>query len=106
MIDAPEVRLELGAEVGLVAGLDRRDVRVAGVVDHDVEAAEAFHAGVDRGLDGVGVGHVERERKYPVAVPFGEPGELLGPAAPWPRRDRPPPGPLGRERARGRAMSR
>jgi hypothetical protein len=78
VVDAPEVGLELGAEVVLAARLDRRDVRVPGVVDDDVETAEAGHAGADRGTHGVGVGHVERERQHPVAVPSGERGEMRG----------------------------
>ena len=40
VVDAPEVGLELGAEVRVGGGLDGRHVRVAGVVDDHVEAAE------------------------------------------------------------------
>jgi hypothetical protein len=40
VIDAPEVGLELGAEVLVVGGLDRRDVGVADLINDDVQAAE------------------------------------------------------------------
>jgi len=80
VVHAPEVGLELGLEVVLVAGLDRGDVRVAGVVDHDIEAAEALHRSADRGAHGAGVGYVEGERQYLAAVIPGEVAELLGAA--------------------------
>ena len=78
--DAEEVGVDLGAEVVGVDVLDRGEVRVAGVVDDDVDAAEALAAGGDRGLRGGGVGDVEGEGEDLVGVGGDEVVELLGPA--------------------------
>jgi hypothetical protein len=48
VVDAPEVGLELGAEILVVGGLDGRDVGIAGVVDDDVQAAEVVAGIRDR----------------------------------------------------------
>jgi hypothetical protein len=48
VIDAPEVRLELAAEVLLARCLDRGDVRVAGVVDDDVHPPEPPQCSLER----------------------------------------------------------
>jgi hypothetical protein len=57
----------------------KSSIELAGVVDHDVEAAE----GVDRGADGgVGlrtIGHVERDRAHRLRVALDQIGELLWP---------------------------
>ena len=75
---APEVGLDLGAEVLLGKVLDRVDVRVARVVDDDVEPAEGLvgrpHGGIGLGA----VGDVERERLDTPGVALRELGELLG----------------------------
>jgi hypothetical protein len=69
---AEEVRLQLVADVGLAQLLDEAEVAVAGVVDDDVEPAEALV----RLLDGcdvrVAVGDVEGDRQQPVAVGLDE----------------------------------
>ena len=46
---AEEVRLELGAELGLAELLDHPEVAVAGVVDDDVEPAEVVVRPADGG---------------------------------------------------------
>jgi hypothetical protein len=48
VIDAPEVRLELTAEVLLARCLDRGDVRVASVVDDDINPPEPPHRSLER----------------------------------------------------------
>ena len=58
--------------------LDRGEVGVAGVVDDDVEAAEALAPGGDRGLGGGRVGDVEGEGEDPVGVGGDEVVERLG----------------------------
>jgi hypothetical protein len=60
VVDAPEIRLELGPEVLVIAGLDGRHVGVPGVVDHDVETPEPFPGGRDRHRRGGCVGDIER----------------------------------------------
>ena len=81
VVDAPEVGLELGAEVLVVAGLDGRDVGVAGVVDDHVEAAEPLARLGDRRAGArLGVGDVESDGLDASAVLGDEVVELLGPA--------------------------
>ena len=48
--DAEEVGVDLPAEILERDVLDGREIRVAGVVDDDVDPAEALHAGGDRRL--------------------------------------------------------
>ena len=56
---AEHVRLDLGARVGLGQLLDEAELAVAGVVHHDVEAAEVVVGLLDGGEVGVVVGDVE-----------------------------------------------
>ena len=79
VVDAPEVRLELGAEIGVVRRLDGRHVGVAGVVDDHVDPAEAVAGGGQRLPCLGGIGHVEAEREEAVAVALDELVELLRP---------------------------
>jgi hypothetical protein len=75
---APEVRLDLRAEVLVGEVLDRVDVRVARVVDEHVEAPESVDGGLDRGIGLRAVGHVEGDGARPVGKPVDEIGELVG----------------------------
>jgi hypothetical protein len=74
---APEVSLDLGAEVVLREVLDGVDVGIAGVVDENVQPAE----GVGRCLDRLGglpaVGHVKSNRPGAPGVPLDEILELV-----------------------------
>ena len=80
VVDAPEVGLELGAEVVVVDGLDRRDVGVARVVDDHVDTPEAGDA-PPRSPHGLRrVGDVERERQHAVAVLGDQASRLFGAA--------------------------
>ena len=58
--DAPEVGLDLGAEVVLREVLDRVDVGIAGVVDENVQPAEGAGRCLDRRGRLRAVGHVRR----------------------------------------------
>ena len=59
---AEEVRLEQGADLGVVAFFDRGAITVAGVVDQDVDAAEPLLGLLHGGGDLVGMGDVKRDR--------------------------------------------
>ena len=67
-----EVRLELAADVGLAHLLDEAEVAVAGVVDDDVEPAEAIVRLLHGGEVRVAVGDVEGDRQDRVAVGLDE----------------------------------
>jgi hypothetical protein len=69
---APKVRLQLRADLVLRQLLDHAEVAVAGVVDDDVEPAEAGRRGLDGGEAGRAVGDVQGEREHGVAVTLGE----------------------------------
>src|SRR3954469_7357602 len=75
--DAPEVGLDLGAEVVLREVLDGVDVRIAGVVDENVQPAE----GVGRCLDRRGclraVGHVKSNGPGAAGVALDEIPKLV-----------------------------
>jgi hypothetical protein len=74
-----DIDIEAFIEVRL-RDLGRRLVAVtrAGVVDHDVEAAELFFRGADEGLPGRGVGHGASDGRDVVRRVGG--GEVLGEA--------------------------
>jgi hypothetical protein len=93
---AEDVDVELGAPLRERDLFDGPVLRIAGVVDEDVEAAGAGEHRPDRRGDGRGVGHVEGQRRKAVpveprevvflagggenAVPPGGQGERRGPA--------------------------
>ncbi len=56
---AEEIGLHLGAEFGIGSFLDCADDAVAGIVDDNVDAAEAADRGRDRLLSIAGDGHIE-----------------------------------------------
>jgi len=78
VIDAPEVGLELGAEVLVVGGLDRRDVGVADVINDDVQAAEVAAGVRDRRTRGLGAGDVQADRLDALAVLGDEVASVTG----------------------------
>jgi hypothetical protein len=75
--DAEEVCLHLRAEVVLTHVLDRVDVRVTGIVDDDVEAAEGGSGNGNGCARGRGIGHVEGRCAHPLAVPRDEIVEIF-----------------------------
>ena len=66
--EAEEIGVEHRAHVGVVAFLDRREIAVAGVVDEDIDAAEASLGRLDRGVDLLLLVDVEREREAVLVV--------------------------------------
>ena len=66
--EAKHIGLEHRPDVGVVAFLDRREIAIAGVVDEDVDAAEAPPGGLDGGFDLGLLLDVEFERQRPLAV--------------------------------------
>ena len=78
VVHAPEIGLELGPKIGLVARLDGCDVRVPRVVDDDVKPAETPGTRRDRGTDRSAVGDIEGERQHAVAVLLRDLGKLSG----------------------------
>src|SRR6185437_13777891 len=76
--DAEQVGVDLCAEVVERDVLDRREVGVAGIVDHDVDPAERLDACLHRGRGGCGVGDVEGDREDPVPVAVGQVGQADG----------------------------
>src|SRR5260370_18571275 len=70
--DAPQVRLDLCAEVLWIGVLDGVDVRVAGRVHHYIQAAEPPGHRLDGGLGRAGIGNVEGDSTEAAAVGFGE----------------------------------
>ncbi len=78
---AEEVDVERGAGLLLAELLDGAEPHRPGVVDDDVEPAEAGDRLLDRGEDGGAVGDVGGQRQHAVAaVLVGEPVELVGAA--------------------------
>jgi antitoxin VapB len=61
--EAEEIGVEHRAHVGVVAFFDGREIAVAGVVDEDVDAAEAGLGRLDRCVDLILLVNIERERK-------------------------------------------
>ena len=80
VVDAPEVGLELAAEILLRCRLDRRHVGVARVVDDHVDAAEVLARLVQGVDDEGGIDDVERQREDAVSESGDQLVELLGPA--------------------------
>jgi hypothetical protein len=78
VLDLHRAAAPVGAEVGGVDGLQRRDVGVPGVVYYHVQTAEGVHGGLDRVPGGAGAGHVEGDRADQVAVLADEVLELAG----------------------------
>ena len=74
--EAKEIGLEHGAHVGVVAFLDRGEIAVAGVIDEDVDAAEASLGGFDRGVDLILLVDVESEHEAVLLVPGDNVGDL------------------------------
>ena len=66
--EAEEIGVEHRAHFGVVAFLDGREIAVAGVVDEDVDAAEAGLGRLDRGVDLILLVDVEGERKAVLVV--------------------------------------
>ena len=58
--------------------LDRRQVGVAGVVDHDVQPAEGRHRRLHRPLRRLRVGDVQRDREHPLPVPLHQVASCSG----------------------------
>ena len=75
--DAEQVGVDLRPEVRQRDVLDRREVGVAGVVDHDVEAAERLGSRGHRRRGAGGVGDVERHREDPGAVAVCQVGQAV-----------------------------
>ncbi|CAM5589599.1 hypothetical protein SANTM175S_00678 [Streptomyces antimycoticus] len=68
VVDAPEVRLELGAEVVVVRCLDGRHIRVSRVVHEHVDAPEAGERRLDGLVRRLGTRDVQRDGMDAVAV--------------------------------------
>jgi hypothetical protein len=68
------VRLEQGADVGVVAFFDGAAVAVTGVVDQHVDAAEPLLGLLHSGGDLIGIGDVERDREHAIRRGVGEVG--------------------------------
>ena len=65
---AEEIGFDLVAGFGFGDLLDGAEQAVAGIVDGDIDAAEAFVRLLHRGIDGRLVADVEGKRQQPVAV--------------------------------------
>jgi hypothetical protein len=66
--DAVEVGIDLGAERVDGGVLERAQVAVAGAVDGHIDATECLHGLSNRAHSRVMIGHVQSQRKHPVAV--------------------------------------
>src|SRR5438132_10619302 len=70
--EAKQVRLDLGTKVPEFRVLEGADVAIAGVIDEHVEGAQRLDRRIDRVARRLLVGHVERKRPNPVAIPIDQ----------------------------------
>ena len=70
------MRLEQGADLGVVAFFDGGAITVAGVVDQDVDAAEALLGLLYGRADLLGVGDVEGGGEYALGRRLGQVGDF------------------------------